>query len=94
MCPALWDLGEAAKVAILSVTEGEDKPLKYPDMFAAAGLMLLTKTDLLPHLDFDVARCLEYAHRVNPGLRVIQLSARDGSGMQQWLDWLLGHRHD
>ena len=94
VCPALWDLGEAAKVAILSVTEGEDKPLKYPDMFAAAGLMLLTKTDLLPHLDFDVARCLEYAHRVNPGLRVIQLSARDGSGMQQWLDWLLGHRHD
>lgn len=94
VCPALWDLGEAAKVAILSVTEGEDKPLKYPDMFAAAGLMLLTKTDLLPHLDFDVARCLEYAHRVNPGLRVIQLSARDGSGMSQWLDWLLGHRHD
>lgn len=89
VCPALWDLGEAAKVAILSVTEGEDKPLKYPDMFAAARLMLLTKTDLLPHLDFDVQRCLEYAHRVNPGLRVIQLSARDGSGMQQWLDWLL-----
>lgn len=90
VCPALWDLGEAAKVAILSVTEGEDKPLKYPDMFAAAGLMLLTKTDLLPHLDFDVERCLEYARRVNPGLRVIQLSARDGSGMQAWLDWLLG----
>lgn len=90
VCPALWDLGEAAKVAILSVTEGEDKPLKYPDMFAAAGLMLLTKTDLLPHLDFDVQRCLEYTHRVNPGLRVIQLSARDGSGMQAWLDWLLG----
>ncbi|MBG6288720.1 hydrogenase nickel incorporation protein HypB [Pseudomonas nitroreducens] len=92
VCPALWDLGEAAKVAILSVTEGEDKPLKYPDMFAAAGLMLLTKTDLLPHLDFDVQRCLEYAQRVNPGLRVIQLSARNGSGMQAWLDWLLGDR--
>ncbi|MFD2642812.1 hydrogenase nickel incorporation protein HypB [Pseudomonas japonica] len=89
VCPALWDLGEAAKVAILSVTEGEDKPLKYPDMFAAARLMVLTKTDLLPHLDFDVERCLEYAHRVNPGLPVIQLSARDGSGMQAWLDWLL-----
>ena len=94
VCPALWDLGEAAKVVILSVTEGEDKPLKYPDMFAAAGLMLLTKTDLLPHLDFDVQRCLEYAHRVNPGLRVIQLSARDGSGMQAWLDWLLGGARD
>lgn len=92
VCPALWDLGEAAKVAILSVTEGEDKPLKYPDMFAAASLMILTKTDLLPHLDFDVERCLEYAHRVNPRLRVIQLSARDGSGMQAWLDWLLGDR--
>jgi len=92
VCPALWDLGEAAKVAILSVTEGEDKPLKYPDMFAAAGLMILTKTDLLPYLDFDVERCLEYAHRVNPRLRVIQLSARDGSGMQQWLDWLQGER--
>jgi len=89
VCPALWDLGEAAKVAILSVTEGEDKPLKYPDMFAAARLMLLTKTDLLPHLDFDVQRCLEYAHRVNPGLRVIQLSARDGSGLDAWLEWLL-----
>jgi hydrogenase nickel incorporation protein HypB len=58
-------------------------------MFAAARLMLLTKTDLLPHLDFDVQRCLEYAHRVNPGLRVIQLSARDGSGLDAWLDWLL-----
>ncbi|EPK5022126.1 TPA: hydrogenase nickel incorporation protein HypB [Pseudomonas aeruginosa] len=92
VCPALWDLGEAAKVAILSVTEGEDKPLKYPDMFAAASLMLLTKTDLLPHLDFDVQRCLDYAHRVNPRLRVIQLSARDGSGMPAWLDWLLDGR--
>ncbi len=61
-------------------------------MFAAAGLMLLTKTDLLPHLDFDVQRCLEYAQRVSPGLRVIQLSARNGSGMQAWLDWLLGDR--
>lgn len=92
VCPALWDLGEAAKVAILSVTEGEDKPLKYPDMFAAAQLMLLTKTDLLPHLDFDVQRCLEYARRVNPRLQVISLSARDGSGLEQWLQWLLDNR--
>ena len=89
VCPALWDLGEAAKVAILSVTEGEDKPLKYQDMFAAARLMILTKTDLLPHLDFDVPRCLEYARRVNPQLQVLQLSARDGSGLDAWLDWLL-----
>ncbi|MBK1615132.1 hydrogenase accessory protein HypB [Rubrivivax gelatinosus] len=89
VCPALWDLGEAAKVAILSVTEGEDKPLKYPDMFAAARLMLLNKTDLLPHLDFDVERCIEYARRVNPAIEVLQVSARSGDGLDAWLDWLL-----
>lgn len=89
VCPALWDLGEAAKVVILSVTEGEDKPLKYPDMFAAARLMVLTKTDLLPHLRFDVARCIQYARRVNPGIEVLQLSATSGEGMDAWLSWLL-----
>ena len=89
VCPALWDLGEDAKVVILSVTEGEDKPLKYPDMFAAAQLMLLTKTDLLPHLSFDVQRCVDYARRVNPGIRILQLSATTGEGMDAWLDWLL-----
>jgi hydrogenase nickel incorporation protein HypB len=88
VCPALWDLGEAAKVVLLSVTEGEDKPLKYPDMFAAAQLMVLTKTDLLPHLRFDVARCIEGARRVNPAIEVIQLSAASGEGMGAWLDWL------
>ena len=90
VCPALWDLGEAAKVVLLSVTEGEDKPLKYPDMFAAAQLMVLTKTDLLPHLRFDVARCIEGARRVNPAIEVIQLSATTGEGMGAWLDWLAG----
>ena len=90
VCPALWDLGEAAKVVLLSVTEGEDKPLKYPDMFAAAQLMVLTKTDLLPHLRFDVARCIEGARRVNPAIEVIQLSATSGEGMGAWLDWLAG----
>lgn len=93
VCPAMWDLGEAAKVAILSVTEGEDKPLKYPDMFAAARLMILNKTDLLPHLDFDVTRCIDYARRVNPGIEVIELSARTGQGMQAWLDWILEEHH-
>lgn len=88
VCPAVWDLGEAAKVAILSVTEGEDKPLKYPDMFAAARLMLLNKIDLLPHVDFDVAKCIAYARRVNPGIDVLQLSATRGDGMDAWLDWL------
>jgi hydrogenase nickel incorporation protein HypB len=89
VCPAMWDLGERAKVAVLSVTEGEDKPLKYPDMFAAATLMVLNKTDLLPHLDFDVAQCIEYARRVNPGIEVQLVSAKTGIGMDAWLDWLL-----
>ncbi|ASM77631.1 hydrogenase nickel incorporation protein HypB [Vitreoscilla filiformis] len=89
VCPAMWDLGEAGKVAILSVTEGEDKPLKYPDMFAAARLMILNKVDLLPYLDFDVPKCIEYAQRVNPGIEVLLVSATKGTGMDAWLDWLL-----
>lgn len=96
VCPAVWDLGEAAKVAILSVTEGEDKPLKYPDMFAASQLMILNKIDLLPHVKFDVARCMELARRVNPAIEIIQLSATTGEGMGDWLHWLdhaLGHGH-
>jgi hydrogenase nickel incorporation protein HypB len=88
VCPAAFDLGEAHKVAILSVTEGEDKPLKYPDMFHAADLMILNKTDLLPYLDFDVEQCIDYARRVNPRIEVIQLSAKSGEGMQQWYDWI------
>lgn len=93
VCPAVWDLGEAAKVAILSVTEGEDKPLKYPDMFAASQLMILNKTDLLPHVKFDVARCIDLARRVNPAIEVIQLSATTGEGMDAWLNWLDGAVH-
>ncbi len=88
VCPAAFDLGEAHKVAILSVTEGEDKPIKYPDMFHAADLLLLNKVDLLPHLDFDVEHCIEYARRVNPGIQVLQVSARTGEGMDQWYRWL------
>ena len=88
VCPAAFDLGEACKVVILSVTEGEDKPIKYPDMFAAADLMLLSKTDLLPHVDFDPDRALEYARRVNPAIAEIRLSARSGEGMAAWLDWI------
>ena len=93
VCPALWDLGEQAKVAILSVTEGEDKPLKYPDMFAAASVMVLNKIDLLPHLQFDVARCIEGARRVNPSIQVIQVSATTGEGMPDWLAWLEAAMH-
>lgn len=84
VCPAAFDLGEAHKVAILSVTEGEDKPIKYPDMFHAADLMILNKIDLLPYLDFDVEKCIEYARRVNPGIKVLQLSATTGEGMESW----------
>ena len=89
VCPAMWDLGEAAKVAILSVTEGEDKPLKYPDLFAAASLMVINKIDLLPYVDFDVERCIANARRVNPRIEVLQVSATRGHGMNAWLDWLL-----
>jgi hydrogenase nickel incorporation protein HypB len=89
VCPAMWDLGEDAKVVILSVTEGEDKPLKYPDMFAAASLMLLNKVDLLPHLRFDVVKCIDHARHVNPGMRVLLVSAQTGQGIDAWLDWVL-----
>jgi hydrogenase nickel incorporation protein HypB len=92
VCPAGFDLGEAHKVVVLSVTEGEDKPLKYPNMFAAADLLLLNKIDLLPHLDFDVEQCLEYARRINPDLIVLRLSARTGAGVADWLDWLRAER--
>ena len=88
VCPAVWDLGEAAKVAILSVTEGEEKPLKYPDMFAAAQLMVINKIDLLPHVRFDVQRCIDAARRVNPVIEVLELSATTGEGMDAWLTWL------
>lgn len=88
VCPALFDLGEAAKVVIISVTEGEDKPLKYPAMFAAAQLCLINKIDLLPHLDFDLELCRDYLARVNPELEIFALSAKSGAGMAAWLDWL------
>ncbi len=92
VCPAAFDLGEAHKVAILSVTEGEDKPLKYPDMFAAADLMVLNKVDLLPHLSFDVDKCIDFARRVNPRLQVLQVSATKGIGMGDWLTWIMAGR--
>jgi hydrogenase nickel incorporation protein HypB len=88
VCPAAFDLGEAHKVVVLSVTEGEDKPLKYPDMFAAADLMLLNKVDLLPHLDFDVSVCLAAAVRVNPSIQVLTVSARTGEGLGAFYSWI------
>ena len=92
VCPAAFDLGEAHKVVVLSVTEGEDKPLKYPQMFHAADIMLLNKVDLLPYLDFDLEQCLAMARRVSPGIRIFQLSAKSGAGMAEWYDWLQGER--
>jgi len=88
VCPAAFDLGEAHKVVILSVTEGEDKPIKYPDMFRAANLMLMNKCDLLPHLTFSVPKAIEFARRVNPGIEVIEVSATSGAGMDDWLAWI------
>jgi len=88
VCPAAFDLGEACKVAILSVTEGDDKPLKYPDMFLAARLMLINKIDLLPYVPFDVERVIENARRVNPAIEVLRVSAATGEGMEAWIEWL------
>jgi hydrogenase nickel incorporation protein HypB len=88
VCPAGFDLGEAHKVVVLSVTEGEDKPLKYPDMFAAADLLLLNKSDLLPHLDFDVGLCLANALRTNPHLQTLVVSAKTGEGLAAFVAWI------
>ena len=88
VCPAAFDLGEAHKVAVLSVTEGEDKPIKYPDMFRAASVMLLNKVDLLPYLSYDVNAAIAFARKVNPRIRVIQVSATTGQGMDEWLQFL------
>ena len=88
VCSALFDLGKWAKVVILSVTEGEDKPLKYPHMFRAAQLMLLNKVELLPYLQFDLDRCLKAALEINPTLKILQVSATTGEGMEEWYDWI------
>lgn len=92
VCPAAFDLGEDYKVAILSVTEGEDKPLKYPDMFTAARLAILNKIDLAPHCDVDLDLYEANLRRVNPEIEIIRLSARTGEGMDTWVNWLLANR--
>jgi hydrogenase nickel incorporation protein HypB len=90
VCPASFDLGENHKVVVLSVTEGEDKPLKYPHMFRAADVMLLNKTDLLPYVEFDQDKCREMARRINPDITYFELSGRTGAGMEAWYAWLAG----
>ncbi len=92
VCPAAFDLGEAHKVVVLSVTEGDDKPLKYPDMFAAADLMILNKIDLIEHVDFDVDKAVDYARRINPEIEVLRLSARSGEGLDALYDWIEARR--
>jgi len=89
VCPSSFDLGEAHKVVILSVTEGDDKPIKYPDMFYAADLMLINKIDLLPYVDFDIERCIQYAKQVNPNIKVIQLTATKSNSFGEWKEWLI-----
>lgn len=88
VCPALFDLGEHSKVVVISVTEGTDKPLKYPHMFAAAGLVLINKIDLLPYVDFDLELCVQHARSVNPDVEVLPVSATKGDGMESWYRWI------
>nr|MBP6671255.1 hydrogenase nickel incorporation protein HypB [Gemmatimonadales bacterium] len=88
VCPASWDLGETAKIVVLSVTEGEDKPLKYPKMFRMARYAVLNKIDLLPHLDFDLDLAVRYAREINPELRFFFTSARSGEGLDEWFQFL------
>ena len=88
VCPALFDLGEDSKVVVISVTEGADKPLKYPHMFAAAGLVIINKSDLLPYVDFDLDKCAAYARSINPGVNILTLSATGGDGIADWYDWI------
>ena len=89
VCPALFDLGESCKIVILSVTEGDDKPLKYPYMFDQSKLMILNKIDLLPYVSFDIDQCIEYAKRINPAIEILQTSALTQEGMSTWCDWLM-----
>ncbi len=88
VCPALFDLGERSKVVVISVTEGTDKPLKYPHMFAAAGLVIVNKIDLLPYVDFDLEACAEYARSINPGVNILPVSSTTGDGIEAWYDWV------
>ena len=92
VCPALFDLGERAKVLVCSVTDGDDKPIKYPHMFRASSLLLLNKIDLLPHVRFDIRRFRDYVRQVNPSLPVLEISATRGDGLEDWYGWLRGER--
>jgi hydrogenase nickel incorporation protein HypB len=92
VCPADFELGEHAKVVILSTTEGEDKPLKYPNIFANSQLMIVSKIDLLPHLDFNIDECIANARKVNPKIEVLRVSSKSGAGMTEWIAWIRKHQ--
>jgi hydrogenase nickel incorporation protein HypB len=94
VCPAMFDLGEQSRVVIISVTEGDDKPLKYPDMFESSDLCIINKIDLLPYVNFDCAKARTYARQVNPQLEFIELSATGGQGLDQWFHWLKSRVHE
>lgn len=94
VCPSLFDLGERKRVAILSVTEGDDKPLKYPHMFRAADLLLFNKIDLLAHVDFDIARAAAFARDINPRIEILSVSARTGEGVETWENWILREQEE
>jgi len=93
VCPSSYDLGEAAKIVLLSVTEGEDKPLKYPSIFFKSELMVLTKTDLLPYVPFDADAAIANARRVHPAMQVIKVSCLAGDGLREWMNWLQQRKH-
>jgi len=88
VCPAMFDLGEQKRVVVISVTEGDDKPIKYPYMFQSSDLCIINKTDLLPYVDFDMEKTTAYARQLNPKLEIIALSAKTGEGMQEWIEWI------
>ena len=92
VCPSSYDLGEAAKVVVLSVAEGEDKPLKYPAIFFKAELLVLNKIDLLPYVSFNMEKAREFARQVHPGIEIIELSCRTGEGFDEWMKWLACRR--
>jgi hydrogenase nickel incorporation protein HypB len=95
VCPSLFDLGESRRIVIMSTTEGDDKPMKYPVMFENSDLCIINKTDLLPYLDFSIEAAREYALKVNHHLEFIELSAKTGEGIDKWIEWLIkGHRHE
>ncbi len=89
VCPANWNLGEDIKVVVVSTTEGDDKPAKYPQMFAVSEVMVINKTDLLPYVDYDMDAVKRFALAVNPRLRIFEVSCRNGDGLDTWCDWLL-----